>query len=265
MTAIRSVRAAEGRYVQIANSALQDHRLSLSARGLIGYVLSLPPDKTFTAAWLETQVPDGRREIRSALRELAAAGYYRSTKHSTGGTWIWDQVISDAPLTDEDADSAYPQVSADDRNRPDASTSEDTTSSQVDASDRFVSDAKRSDKTKDVTTKDIKDEDQKMAQERASRRAHASGASISRTTPEIISQVRLAVAEVCGEADAEDLTDGEVLGLYFRYGNPKRPARDLAKYLVKILEDAGHVDGLLANAEAVCVPCWAYESACTCG
>jgi hypothetical protein len=105
VTAIRSVRAAEGKFVQISNAALQDSRLSLSARGLIAFVLSLPPDQTFSAAWLETQVPDGRREIRSALRELQAAGYHRRTRSSRGGTWIWDQVISDAPVfTGRDAE-----------------------------------------------------------------------------------------------------------------------------------------------------------------
>jgi hypothetical protein len=149
VTAIRSVRAADGKFVQISNAALQDNRLSLSARGLIAFVLSLPPDKTFSAAWLETQVPDGRREIRSALRELQAAGYHRRTRSSKGGTWIWDQVISDAPVfTREDVEGEVPPSGAGpyDRNRPHAATCENTEPVEVAASDRIASDVNRPDK-----------------------------------------------------------------------------------------------------------------------
>ena len=102
MTAIRSASAPEGKFVQIANAAAQDRRLSLAARGILLFVLSLPPDRHFTAEWLETQVPEGRRAVRSALRELEACGYYRRTRTSSGGNWKWDQVISDAPVIDAD-------------------------------------------------------------------------------------------------------------------------------------------------------------------
>ena len=57
MTAIRTARAADGKFVQIANAALQDHRLSFAARGILAYVLSLPPDHHLTAEWLEGQSP----------------------------------------------------------------------------------------------------------------------------------------------------------------------------------------------------------------
>lgn len=149
VTAIRSVRAAEGKFVQISNAALQDSRLSLSARGLIAFVLSLPPDKTFSAAWLETQVPDGRREIRSALRELQAAGYHRRTRSSKGGTWIWDQVISDAPVFTgggTEGEVSPSGAAPYGRNRPHAATCENAEPAQVSASDRIASDANRPDK-----------------------------------------------------------------------------------------------------------------------
>ena len=103
MTAIRSVRASEGKFVQISNAALQDKRLSWSARGILAFVLSMPPDQRFTAQWLEDQSPSGREMVRSALRELKACGYFRSTKRSLGrGHWEWDQVISDALIPDDD-------------------------------------------------------------------------------------------------------------------------------------------------------------------
>ena len=102
MTAIRTARAADGKFVQIANAALQDSRLSFAARGILAYVLSLPPDHHLTAEWLEGQSPTSRRDVRAALKELAALGYYRKTKKSGGkNTWIWEQVISDAPIAAE--------------------------------------------------------------------------------------------------------------------------------------------------------------------
>jgi hypothetical protein len=54
VTAIRTARAAEGKFVQISNAALQDRRLTASARGILAFVLSLPPDQHLTAEWLET-------------------------------------------------------------------------------------------------------------------------------------------------------------------------------------------------------------------
>ena len=138
MTAIRSVRAAEGRFVQIANAALQDQRLSFAARGILAYVLSLPPDQHLTAAWLETRATEGRRAVRSALRELETAGYYRKTRTSAGrGKWNWDQVMSD---------EAQPGQVTSDENRPHETTCGNVASSQVSSSDRFTPDENRSDK-----------------------------------------------------------------------------------------------------------------------
>lgn len=99
MTAIRSVRAAEGKFVILSNDAGQDQRLSWQARGIIYYVLSLPPDRHLTAAWLEQQAPNGRESLRSALAELEKYGYYRRTKISAGhGKWEWEQTLSDSPM-----------------------------------------------------------------------------------------------------------------------------------------------------------------------
>jgi hypothetical protein len=248
MTAIRSVYAAEGKFVQISNAALQDRRLSLKARGILAFVLSLPPDQHLTAAWVESQVREGRESVRAAFRELAECGYYRcSKKQDENGRWIWEQVISDAPAADE------------------ARTGEDSSVGDMSIcgfpSDGEAPDGKPSDKELNTNPKN---EDQKMAQERASRRAQASGSRAKRTVPQIIAEVREAVATAHGQQEADDLTDGEVLGLYFKYGNPKKPARELVAYMAKILADAPYLDTFMANVEAVCIPCWHYESDCKC-
>lgn len=150
MTAIRSVRAAEGKFVQIANAALQDRRLSFKARGVLAFVVSLPPDAHLTAAWLEQQGAEGREAIRSALRELEKCGYYRRTKTAAGQSrWKWEQVISDAPLDGLSSDG-FPSYVV---------TSGNVTSSQVVTSDGFPSDGFPSDKSLktdnlNTTTKD---------------------------------------------------------------------------------------------------------------
>jgi len=139
MAGIRSARTAEGRFVQLANSAGQDPRLSLEARGIIYFILSLPPGRRLTAEWLETQVPNGRRSVRNALDNLENCGYLRRTRRSEGrGRWVWEQVLTDDPACLE-------QVSPD-RIRSHETTCGNTTSSQVSSSDRISPDEKRSDK-----------------------------------------------------------------------------------------------------------------------
>lgn len=263
MTAIRSVHAAEGKFVQISNAAMQDRHLSLSARGLLAYVLSLPPDKAFSAAWLEKQVPDGRREIRSALRELEACGYCRRTKTSAGGTWVWDQVISDAPLSADDEQPASSQVSPCDRNRSNDTTCQDSTSAQVNASDRFVSDANRPNKDLNTQPPNTEDPEKTMASRQASRRARTSGASAPRTIDRVIRDIRQAIIQVHGQQEADELSDNEVLGLYAVYAN-RGGITDLVAYMTRILGDAPYLDTFMSNVEPVCRQCRHWESKCKC-
>jgi hypothetical protein len=237
VTAIRSVRAAEGKFVQIANDAAQDRRLSLRARGVLLFVLSLPPDKPFTAQWLETQVPEGREAIRSALRELMECGYMRRTrKQDARGHWNWEQVISDAPLADDE--SGAPS----------------------DGNPYFgeSSDGSPSDKELKTQTPNTQD----MVQGRASRRAHASGASATRTVDQVVREIREAVAQVHGQQEADDLYDDDALGLYFTYVRGR--ARDVTAYMASILGDAPYLDTLLANSEPACTTCQQWESNCAC-
>lgn len=154
MTAIRTVRAAEGFYVQLTNAAGQDRRLSLQARGLVYYVLSLPPDAHLTAAMIEANVPNGREAVRSALRELQECGYYRRTKTSLGrGRWEWEQVISDAPMTEETELEAFHVTGTRHMKRPAETTASDGPLQNT--YDGFSSDENPSDKSfKDVRAKD---------------------------------------------------------------------------------------------------------------
>lgn len=158
MAAIRTARTADGRFVQLANSAGQDPRLSLAARGIIYFVLSLPPGRRFTAAWLETQVPDGRESIRTALAELADCGYlHRERTHGPDGRWVWHQVLSDSPMAlDDPVENPSADVGPPDGMPSHGPTCDDSTYPQVAPCDGKPSDGFPSDKeikTGSVNTK----------------------------------------------------------------------------------------------------------------
>ena len=98
MSIIRAARSAEGRYTQILNTALQDHRLSFRARGLMAYLLSLPPSARINSSQLAERTKEGREAIRTALRELEEHGYLRRTKQRTDkGTFRPESVVCDDP------------------------------------------------------------------------------------------------------------------------------------------------------------------------
>lgn len=237
MTAIRSVRAAEGKFVQLANAAGQDPRLSLQARGIIFFVLSLPPGQAFTAKWLESQVPNGREAIRSALRELAECGYFRKTKRQNErGHWEWEQVISDAPIASEETEPP----------------SDGIPSSGEAASGQPSDKRPNTEDPKDVGPIDM-----------ASRRARAKPASMDWTVNNVIACVRRAITIAYSADEATDITDGEALGLFFTYVEGRRP-RNLVAYLGKVFADAPYLDTFLSNSEAACTRCQKWETDCEC-
>ena len=59
----------------INNTSLKDKRLSLKAKGLIAYMLSLPDDWVFYETELVNHSTDGKHSVNSALKELQDAGY----------------------------------------------------------------------------------------------------------------------------------------------------------------------------------------------
>lgn len=236
MTAIRSVRAAEGKFVQISNAALQDERLSWQARGILAFVLSLPPEQHLTAGWLENQAPNGREAVRSALRELERFGYYRRDRKpgTARGHWEWEQVLSDAPMSS--------QVAPCDGNPSDGEPSSGNPSD------------------KDLNTEDHKDVG---PVDMASRRARAKAASMQWTVPNVIDAVRRAATIEFSADEGNALTDGEALGLFFTYVKGRRP-RDLVSYLGKIFADAPYLDTFLANSGWACPRCQKWEDDCKC-
>jgi hypothetical protein len=254
VTAIRSVRAAEGKFVQISNDLIRNEELSVLARFIVCYVLSLPPDHHFTAEWLETKLPGyGTRSIRAALNELKACGHMKVTRKSLGrGRWEWDQIISDGPIdgvssersgSDETTcENTSPQVSSSEHSSPDDGSSDDGRSDK----------RSNTEDPKDVGPVDL-----------ASRRARAKAASATLTVSDAIAAIRRAATIEYGADEANEITDGEALGLFFTYVQGRRP-RDLVAYIGKIFADAPYLDTLLSNSEAVCTRCQQWDSNCGC-
>lgn len=64
-------------YTVIDNEIFKDNTLSMKAKGLLCQMLSLPDNWSYSIAGLTTLVSDGESAVRSALKELKEAGYFR--------------------------------------------------------------------------------------------------------------------------------------------------------------------------------------------
>lgn len=91
-------------YTVHTNHSIRDNRLTLRAKGLHILMLSLPDDWEFSVKGLASICKEGTAMIRSALKELEAAGYLRVTKNLPSKeccriTYSYD--IYEIPPTDE--------------------------------------------------------------------------------------------------------------------------------------------------------------------
>ena len=62
-------------YTKIDNRYLEDKNISLKAKGLLSFMLSLPLDWDYSLDGLEKICKEGKDSIRSALNELKLYGY----------------------------------------------------------------------------------------------------------------------------------------------------------------------------------------------
>ena len=67
-------------YTVMSNYHLQDKKLSLKAKGLLSYMLSLPDDWDYSLKGLTTGCRDGIDSVRSAVHELEDGGYLCRSK-----------------------------------------------------------------------------------------------------------------------------------------------------------------------------------------
>lgn len=80
---MRSNHAAD--FFSIQNATARDERLSLTARGLLVFLLSMSDDWQFSVNGLAKQLGIGRNKIISLVKELQAAGYISIEKETSQG------------------------------------------------------------------------------------------------------------------------------------------------------------------------------------
>jgi hypothetical protein len=97
-------------FVQMANAAARDRQLSMRARGVLVFLLSLPDNWSIDSESIASETPrEGRDAIRSALRELETAGYLQRRKFQNGrGHWVTECAVSDTPTEDGFPVVGYP-------------------------------------------------------------------------------------------------------------------------------------------------------------
>lgn len=86
-------------YVQIPNGIAQCHTLSLEARGLLTYLLSLPDANGATVERITDKVPNGRRTVSRAMAELVSSGYVQRARvqDPESGKWVTLTSVTDTP------------------------------------------------------------------------------------------------------------------------------------------------------------------------
>lgn len=86
-------------YTVIANSLAQNNSLSLRARGLMLYLLSLPDDWEIHVNHLVKIMKEGREQITAIVQELKEAKYIHH--HKMGFKDGWQYFVFDAPTQDD--------------------------------------------------------------------------------------------------------------------------------------------------------------------
>lgn len=93
-------------FTVVYQEVAQHKSMSMEARGLLLFMLSLPEDWEYNKSWLQDQCPKwGREKLAKILKELEQKGYLiRTTKRSSDGKklagWDWE-VLAESALTSD--------------------------------------------------------------------------------------------------------------------------------------------------------------------
>ena len=98
-------------YTVMSNHHLQDKRLSLKAKGLLSYMLSLPDDWDYSLKGLTVGCKDGLDSVRTAVLELEEHGYVRRQKvrNAKGQIIDYDYQVYESPVEDDPAVPIFPK------------------------------------------------------------------------------------------------------------------------------------------------------------
>ena len=100
----------QSNFVVMDKGFLKDKKISLKAKGLLAYMLSLPDDWTFYLDELEKHSTDGISSLRSGFKELQTNGYVtRKRERQSDGTFKWITTVHEIS-TCENPQVENPQV-----------------------------------------------------------------------------------------------------------------------------------------------------------
>lgn len=104
---IRSVDSTPQNYTPLSNKLLQNNKLSLDTRGLLCFIISLPPDWVVYKENIQKQLGFGRKKMDRMWSEAKKGGYLQTEKYrESNGTWNYTYIISDVPLTNGPSSTA---------------------------------------------------------------------------------------------------------------------------------------------------------------
>lgn len=102
MGQIMKARGLNANFVQIPNEILQRKDLSLTAKGLICYLISLPEDWVICKTKLHLQLKEGRDGVMNAFNELIKEGYILQVqKIGERGRFDYDYIVYNKPTKPE--------------------------------------------------------------------------------------------------------------------------------------------------------------------
>lgn len=77
-------------YEVLPRSTLQDKSIPLDSKGLLVFLLSLPPSWSLSVIWLREQFDLGELKMARLLKDLERARYLKRYKlRKDDGTWEW--------------------------------------------------------------------------------------------------------------------------------------------------------------------------------
>lgn len=86
------------RFTVVSNDAIEDHRLSFQAKGLLLYLLSKPDGWSVSRDQLATVGPNRVDSVRAMLTELEKCGYLTRIRKADGkGRFTWESIIHETP------------------------------------------------------------------------------------------------------------------------------------------------------------------------
>lgn len=87
------------RFTTVNRAAVNDHRLSFRARGVLVWLLDKPDDWRVDSVQIASATTEGRDAVRTALRELETLGYIeRYRHHGERGRWVTECVVHEQPV-----------------------------------------------------------------------------------------------------------------------------------------------------------------------